>query len=457
MTSFNRRDFLKLTGMASLTAALPLGESARAAGAAPRVVVVGGGFGGATVAKYLRLWSNRTVDVTLVDPRAGTASTVSGGLNTDGHYTCILSNLVVTGQIGMSRVLISYANLQNVHGVKLLKGSAVAVDPVGHTVTVALPGGGTQVLLYDRLVLSPGIDFIAPNGNWNPDLSPHAWQAGPQTPLLKNQLAAMTSKGTFIMTVPKAPYRCPPGPYERACVVANYLKTKKKGARIIVLDENPGIQAEPVNFGNAFSQRYAGVLSYYSGVMINAVDSANKRIETSVGTWDKTAALGKVEVLNIIPRQKAGKIVFDAGLPLDGSGRWARIDPLTYGCGGVPDIHVIGDAQASAVPSPAPSPMPAAQPKSGSMANSQAKVCADAILRAFAGELPDPQPTTNSACYSPIDSKTASWLTAGYQYDPAVGMMVRVAESFGEADSVNGDNFEQMYVWADNIFADSFK
>ncbi|MGZ8218933.1 FAD-dependent oxidoreductase [Methylomagnum sp.] len=452
MTSFNRREFLKLTGAASLAATLPTGSKLAKAGPIPKVLVIGGGFGGATVAKYLRLWSNRSVDVTLVDPRAG----VTTG---DGHYSCILSNLVVTGQLGLSRVLIGYSNLKNVHGVNLVKGSAIGLDPVGRKVAVSLAGGGTQELPYDHVVLSPGIDFIAPPGSWDANLTPHAWQAGPQTTLLKTQLSAMTSKGTFIMTIPKSPYRCPPGPYERACVVANYLKAKRSGAKLIVLDENPSIQAEPVAFGNAFAQRYAGVLTYYTNVVINSVDSGQKRIDTNVGAWDKTNAngKGKVECLNIIPRQKAGKIVFDAGLPLDAPGRWAKIDPLTYASTGFPDVHIIGDAQASAVPTPAPNPMPAAQPKSGSMANSQAKVCADAILRALNGEMPDPQPTTNSACYSPIDDKTASWLTAGYQYDPTLGMMVRVAESFGEAPNVSGDNYEDMYAWADNIFADSFK
>lgn len=494
MSEFNRRDFLKLTGAATLAGALPLTarREARAEGVGNfNVVVVGAGFGGATVAKYLRLWSkanpNLNLTVTLVDPRAGTTTAVTNGLYNDGYYSPILSNGVVTGQFGMSRIYINYRNLQNVHGVVLKQGSATRIEPIARTVTVSLTNGATEVLPYDRLVLSPGIGFISPNANqpdylaatdtWSPDLTPHAWVAGQQTVLLQKQLQAMTSKGLFIMTVPKSPYRCPPGPYERACVVADWLMRNRSGARILVLDQNPGIQAEPVNFGNAFTNRYKSVLTYQSGVIINRVNSSQKRIETNIGTWDSStvSSLGKVQVLNVIPNQKAGEIIFNAfgpgqSLPLDASGRWASIDPLNYASVGYPDIHIIGDAQASMPPKVTPPGPVAAQPKSGTMANSQAKVCADAILRSFdpANPYPDPHPTTNSACYSPISSKDASWLNANYQYNPSLGIMQRVDgspggtpdpayNSFGEADQVSGDNLEAMYIWADNLFADAMK
>ena len=477
MTQFNRRNFLKITGAASMTAALPFAAPiARAAGTPPKVVVIGAGFGGGTVAKYLRLWSNRTVDVTLVDPRAGTSTASSGGLYKEGYYSPILSNLAVTGQLTMNRIYIGYGNLANpsVHGVLLKKGSATVIDPVAKTVTVAMSNGTTEVLPYDKLVLAPGIDFISPNlganppgfnppgDTWNPNVTPHAWTAGAQTALLKTQLTAMTSTGLYVLTIPKSPYRCPPGPYERACVVADYLMRKKAGAKILVLDQNAEIQAEPKNFGNAFNNRYKSVLTYKSGVVINKVVSSQKRIETNVGTWDQTTALGKVQVLNVIPNQRAPGLIYNAfgpgqSLPLDASGRWASIDPLTYASVGYPDIHIVGDAQASRPPNVAPPAPLAAQPKSGTMANSQAKVCADAILRAFNLDFPDPAPTTNSACYSPISSKDASWLNANYQYNPAYGVMERVPGSFGEAEAPSGDYMEDMFTWADNLFADSMK
>lgn len=423
MTAFNRRQFLKLAGATSLVAAMPRSLSA-ATPLSNRVVIIGGGFAGATAAKYLKHWDN-TIDVTLVEPNAT-------------HYACILSNLVITGAISMNRINLSYDGLRN-RGVKIVQALATAIDPVGSK--VGLSNGAT--LDYEHLILAPGIDFINPNPAgaerlYDPNLTPHAWKAGPQTTLLKNQLAAMPDGGVFVMNVPKTPYRCPPGPYERACIVAAYLKRKKRRSKIIVLDANPDIVAEPHTFGTAFSQTYAGTLEYHANVGITQVNSSLKTIDTTIGALS-------ADVLNMIPNQKAGQIVFDAGVVNDPTGRWATVDPLTYGSTVYENIYVIGDSQATA------------QPKSGHMANSQAKVCVDSIIRAFVGETPDPQPTTNSACFSPITETEASWLTAVYQYDPTTHSMKRVEDSFGEAAEPSSENYEHMSHWADNIFADSFR
>jgi sulfide dehydrogenase [flavocytochrome c] flavoprotein chain len=416
----NRRDFLTLAGMASVSLGLP--RAIRAATTPPHVLVIGGGFGGATVAKYLKLWGGN-IDVTLIDREAS-------------HYACILSNLVVTGAIPMSRIQLGYGELQSKRGVKFVQGEALSVDPAAREVTVKI-GDSFFAYAYDKLVLSPGIDFINPAGNYNPELTPHAWKAGPQTLLLKNQLASMTGKQTFVMTIPKSPYRCPPGPYERACSVADYLKRKRPGAKIIVLDANASIQAEPVNFGNAFKYTYKGVLTYVPNAAVTQVDSASKTIVTSQGTF-------KGAVLNVIPNQRAGQIVSGAGLVNDPTGRWAVVNPLNYASTVHPDIHILGDSQGTG------------QPKSGHMANSQAKVCADAIIRAFNGESPDPSPVTSSACFSPITSTTAAWLTASFQYDPVTKAMKRADASFAEAPRPTSDGMQQMFQWADNIFADSF-
>jgi sulfide dehydrogenase [flavocytochrome c] flavoprotein subunit len=290
---------------------------------------------------------------------------------------------------------------------------------------------------YDRLVLAPGIEFTPPPGNYNADLTPHAWQAGPQTLLLKRMLATMSARQTFLLTIPKSPYRCPPGPYERACGVADYLKRRKAGAKVIVLDANPSIQAEPRTFGNAFTNLYKDIITYVPNAAVVSVDSVAKSVVTSAGTFTG-------HVVNVIPDQHAGRIVQAAGLVNDPSGRWALVDPLSYESLVYPDIHVLGDSQGTG------------QPKSGHMANSQAKVCADAIIRAFRGEAPDPSPVTSSACFSPITSSKASWLSASYQYDPAAQAMKRVERSFAEAAQPTSDGMQQMYPWADNIFADSF-
>lgn len=416
----NRRDFLKLAGLASAAWAMP--KPVSAATTAPHVLVIGGGFGGATVAKYLKLWGGN-IDVTLIDRNAN-------------HYACILSNMVVTGAIPMSRIQLGYTNLQTKRGVSFAQGEALSVDPSAKEVTVQI-GSDFYAYSYDKLVLAPGIEFMNPAGNYNPDLTPHAWKAGPQTLLLKNQLASMGKGQTFVMTIPKAPYRCPPGPYERACAVADYLKRKKKGAKIIVLDANPSIQAEPINFGNAFNKTYKGILTYVPNAVVSSVDSAAKTIVTAKGTF-------KGAVLNVIPDQRAGQIVTGAGLVNDPSGRWALVNPLSYASTLYPDIHILGDSQGTG------------QPKSGHMANSQAKVCADAIIRAFNGEAPDPSPVTSSACFSPITATTASWLTASFQYDPATKAMKRVDASFAEAPKPTSDGMQQMFHWADNIFADAF-
>lgn len=435
MTTLNRRQFLKLAGAISALAAAP-----RAIGATtttPRVVVVGGGFGGATVAKYVRMWGGN-VQVTLVDA-------------SPSHVSCILSNLVVTGALSMSRITLGFDAMRANHGVTVMQGRAVAIDAPGNTLTVST-ATGNKVLPYDHLVLSPGIDFVRPPaGAWDPNLTPHAWQAGPQTTLLKNQLASMRSNDIFVMTVPKAPYRCPPGPYERACVVADYLKRKgRTGARVVVLDANPGITAEPEAFGHAFKVTHADVIEYVPSAVVQSVDSRTRSIRTSART------VNGARVLNYIPDQRAGAIA--ASLPLNGAG-FVPVNPLTYGIASHPNIHVIGDA--CDVPASAGKPVP----KSGHMANSEAKVCADAIVRDFNGEAPDENIATSSACYSPITSKTASWLSANYLYGDifdASGSvkgkgMHRVDIGEAEFRSIDGDSYQDMFTWAESIFADSFR
>lgn len=419
-TALDRRKFFQILGLAGASLTLPRFLSA--ATPAARVVVVGAGFGGATAAKYLSLWGKGKVQVTLVEANPQ-------------HLSCILSNLVVTGALGMADITIGLEALPSKYGITLVTGRAMSVNPVGRTLDVSTASGSTS-LPYDHLILAPGIDFITPAGDYNPELTPHAWVAGPQTTLLRNQLAGLKKKGVFLMNIPKAPYRCPPGPYERACVVADYIKRKRLGGKVIVCDANPGITAEPVNFGNAFSKTFKGIVEYKPNCTVQSVNSASRTFNTTLGTISGTVA-------NYLPDMKAGAMVSAAGL-VDAGARWAAIDPLTYGSLRYPEIHVIGDSQATA------------QPKSGTMANAQAKVCADAILRAIDGQAPNPSPVTMSACYSPITSKTASWLTASYQYDAATKSMKRVEASFGEASSPNAENYIDMFDWANSLFEDSF-
>jgi sulfide dehydrogenase [flavocytochrome c] flavoprotein subunit len=332
--------------------------------------------------------------------------------------------------------------------VTVVRGTAIGLDPAGNKITVKTSTGNKD-LSYDHLVLSPGIDFTPAAGVWDPKLTPHAWIAGTQTTLLKNQLASMRNYDKFVMTVPKSPYRCPPGPYERACVVADYLKRKGySGAKVIVLDANDKIQAEPEAFGNAFNVTHKGMIEYYPNAAITSVDSKTRSISTSA--LNITGA----KVLNYIPNQKAGSIVTD----LVNATGFVPVDPLSYAVEGYSNVHVIGDACA------VPASDDKGVPKSGHMASSEAKVCANAIVRTLAGDTPDTNIATNSACYSPITNKTASWLSANFIYGDtykADGSLLgkgmhRVDIGEAPSNQVDGDSFEDMYEWAESLFADSF-
>lgn len=417
MPQFTRRHFLSLTGSAAALAACP--AIIKAQSASTRILVVGGGFAGATVAKYLRHWGNN-IQVSLIEPNAA-------------HVSCILSNLVLNQTLTLDTITFKYSALQQQYGVEVIQDGVIAINGARRQVRLR----SNRRLSYDRLVVAPGVSFDSIPG-LRMHRIPHAWQAGAQTLLLQKQLQAMPAGGVFVMTIPLAPYRCPPGPYERACVVADYVRRTKPGSQVIVLDANPGIVAERETFTRAFTQTFAGIVDYVPNTTLLEVDSANRVAITSAGRF-------QADVLNVIPRQKAAQLVFDAGLVNDPTGRWAGVNPLSYESTAMPGVHIIGDSQGTG------------QPKAGHIANAEAKVCADAIIRLLAGEAPDPAPMTNSACYSPITLNTASWLTAVFAYDPVSGTMKAVLDSAGEAPRVTRENFAKMFDWANNLFADTFR
>jgi NADPH-dependent 2,4-dienoyl-CoA reductase/sulfur reductase-like enzyme len=412
----SRRRFLKTLGIGAGIVAAP--GIIQAATSRPQVIVVGGGFAGATAAKYLRHWS-AAVDVTLVEPNANYASP-------------ILSNLILNGQRQLSQLTFNYSNLSAKYGVKVVQDRVTEVDSNNQTITL---GSGGK-LAYDRLVLAPGIDFMPVSGL---DFSkvPHAWQSGAQVQLLRQQLAAMPAGGTFVMSIPAAPYRCPPGPYERACVVADYLQRNKPGSKVIVLDANPDIIVERETFQHAFTSTYSSIVEYVPNVDLQAVDSAQRIAMTGFGDY-------RGDVLNIIPPHQAGSIIHQAGLANDPGGRWAGVNPLSYESTAAANIHVIGDSQATG------------QPKAGHIANAEAKVCADAILRLLDGREPYAAPVTNSACYSPLSADTASWLTAVFSYDAASRSMKLVPGSLGASASATNKHYRKMFDWSDSLFADTF-
>ena len=451
----NRRHFLDTLGAGSLLALAP---TAVRAAALKRVVVVGGGMAGATAAKYLRLWSNKTVDATLVD-------------TSTKYVSNIMSNLVVTGQYAPTILDYGWSNLVKNHGVKLLNGTVTQVESGGSLGTwkVTVTKGSTVTVLYaERVVLAPGVKFDAVPSTDNAALAApvlHAWEAGTQTTQLRDYLAAMPSSGTFVLTIPKAPYRCPPGPYERACVVADYLKRNKSGAQIVVLDANQDITAERESFSHAFTMMYGGNLSYRPGRVVKSVSSTAGQpggsvvvdvVVKDVGGQDVVMGteVYDAQVLNVIPPHRAGSIVQSLGLA-DASG-FAPVDGRSFEStvAGKKGIHVIGDASKTSLP------------KAGHVGNQGAKICVDAILRAFSAQDPYATPTANSACYSPLSNTIASWLTAVYQYqqDPAspgawkyVAIdQVSAATGATEARSPSTGSFSKMGTWYKSLMTETF-
>jgi NADH dehydrogenase FAD-containing subunit len=417
-STFSRRSFIKFLGLGAVFTLSP--NIVKAAGI-PHIVIVGGGFSGATCAKYLKMWGGSSVDVTIIEQNST-------------YISPILSNLVLNGKKTTNDLSFTYVDYANKYNINMIHKVVDSVDSENQTITL----DDATVISYNKLVLAPGIDFIPVNGH---DFTkvPHAWQAGEQMNLLKAQIDSMVDGDDFVMSIPKSPYRCPPGPYERASVVADYIKNNKgfSNSKVIVLDANADIIVEKDTFETAFISY--GV-EYIPNTTITNVDSDTKTV--TYDTLIDTNVTKTSKVLNVIPNQKAGSLIFTAGVE---SGNWASVNPLSYESTIKNDIHIIGDSQGTG------------QPKAGHIGNSEAKVCADAILRTLNGLSPYPSPKTNSACYSPTSSNEASWLTAVYKYDPSTKTMVSAnTGSYITAGASSTGNYTKMFSWAGNLFADTF-
>lgn len=422
MMLMKRRDFLKAGAAAGAMASLY--GCAGGGKASGHVVVVGGGYGGATVAKYLRMWSEGGVQVTLIE-------------RNPTFISCPISNLVIGGTKTMEDITISYEGLRSKWGVRVIQDDVVAVDAAKKT--VSLKGG--SAVSYDRLVLSPGVDFM-----WDeiPGLKSaeaqskilHAWKAGPQTVALRQQLGSMKDGGVYAISIPKAPYRCPPGPYERACLVADYFKQSKPKSKVIILDANEDVMSKKGLFTKAWSDLYKGIIEYRNNSEVKDVEVATN---TAVLEFDKF----KADVLNVIPPHRAGDIAHKSGIKLVNN-RWVDINWQSMESTSTPGIHVLGDAIF-----PAPT-----MPKSGHMANQHGKLAAAAILNLLSGQAPNPEPVVMNTCYSFVDGKNAIHVASVHQYDAATKTVQPVKGAGGVSVARNELEGKAALGWARNIWAD---
>lgn len=423
----SRRGFVKLAG-ASLAGAMGLGAcavggSGRSAG---KVVVVGGGFGGATAAKYLKLWAPE-IDVSLIEPN-------------QNFISCPFSNRVLGGNLMLDRLTRGYDRLQSGRGVRLLRDRAVAVDVEARRVRL----GNGAALNYDRLVISPGVDLVYDDlpGLKSPEAQErilHSWKAGPQTLALRRQLEAMPDGGVYALCIPKAPYRCPPGPYERACQVAFYFKQHKPKSKVLILDANEDVQSKKGLFMAAWDGPYKGLVEYRPNSELVDVDP---RTMTAKLQFEDV----KADVLNVVPPNRAGEIARQAGL-ITANDRWCGVDWRSMESVAVPGVHVLGDATLSAP----------AMPKSGHMANQHGKLAADAIIAALAGRAVNAEPIISNTCYSWISDKEVVHVASVHAYDPTQKTLVAVKGAGGLSPAASAAEGEAAMGWIASILSDALE
>ena len=421
-----RRQFVQTLGAGSAVAGLGLLGGCAAGGSGAKVVVVGGGYGGATAAKYVRLFSDQGIDVTLIEPNAAFVS-------------CPISNLVIQGSKTIADVTTPYDNLSKRHGVKVVKDMVTSIDAEKRMVKLA--GGGE--LPYDRLIVSPGVDFMwetlpgmAKDGAKDKVL--HAWKAGAQTVALRKQLEAMPDGGVCALTIPEAPYRCPPGPYERASQVAHYFKQHKPKSKVLILDANQDVTSKGPLFKKFWADNYKGMLEYVPQHKVTAVDAKAKTLKFAVQSDIKA------DVLNVLPAMRAGSIAVQSGLT-NVNNRWCGIHYQTFESTQAKDVHIIGDSIMLA-------PL---MPKSGHMANSHGKVCAAAVVAELSNLPVNPAPFLSNTCYSFVNDKLVVHVASVHQYDAKDKTYKTVPGSGGVSTAPN--ELEGIYAWnwAQNIWADT--
>ena len=391
-----------------------------------QVIVIGGGYGGATAAKYIRLLSGYKISVVLIEPQ------------TD-FISCPMSNLVLGGSKNLAELTTSYAALSSKHGVTLVHDYATAIDT--QKKTVALKNG--SILSYDKLIVSPGVDMNFNNieglqaANASGQIL-QAWKAGAETTALRQQLQAMPDGGVFAITVPEAPYKCPPGPYERASQVAHYFKQAKPKSKVLILDANPDVTSKGPLFKKFWSDNYKDMIEFRPNHKVVAVDA-----KTNTLKFDAQDSV-RADVLNVLPDMRAGAIAMQTGLATVNA-RWCGINYQTFESLAAKDVHVLGDAILAAP----------AMPKSGHMANSHAKVAAAAVVAQLSELAVNPAPFLTNTCYSYVSDNMVIHVASVHQFNVDEKTYKTVPGSGGVSAEANTLEATYAWSWAQNIWADS--
>ena len=431
MSGISRRNFIQITGGAAAVSTMGFSNILLAGKSAGHVVIIGGGVGGATAARYIKR-ADPAVNVTIIEPNAN-------------YYTCFMSNEVISGERSLDSIKFGYKNLESM-GVKIVQDYASNIDAKKKHVVTKKSGN----IAYDRCIVSPGVDFKWETiGGYDAEVAanqiPHAWKAGPQTALLHKQLQAMKDGGTVIIAPPPNPFRCPPGPYERACQIAHYLKNNKPKSKILILDAKDKFSKQGL-FMQGWKKHYGygtdnSLIEWVKGAEGGIIEGVNAKTNTVIGSVDEY----KGDVINIIPAQKAGKIAFNAGLVNDKG--WCPVNQQTFESTMHKDVYVIGD---SSVASPLP--------KSGYSANSEAKVCAAAVVASLQGKPPG-IPTLVNTCYSLITPDDGISVAMVYNFDGKKIQKVKGSGGLTPMDSseaVRKREARYAHSWFNNITSDIF-
>ena len=429
----SRRNFLQTSAAISL---LGLGACASTSTSGiptkAKVVVIGGGYGGATTAKYVRMLSDYKIDVVLIEP-------------SNAFVSCPMSNLVVGGSRQMADITTSYDGLRKNHGVRVVKDKATAIDTDKKMVSLS---SGNRIA-YDKLVVSPGVELMMDSiegldAAQDAGLIVQAWKAGPETLALRKQLESMQDGGVFAITIPEAPYRCPPGPYERACQVAWYFKNNKPRSKVLILDANPDVTSKGPLFKKVWAEMYPGMVEYRGQHKTTAVDGSKGIIKFDVQEDVKA------NVINALPSMRAGTIAQQAGFNNMANKRWCGVNYQSFESTAANEVYVLGDSIQIAP----------GMPKSGHMANSHGKVAAAAIVAQLSGWDINPAPMLTNTCYSFVSDKNVVHVASVHEYVAAEKTFKTVASSGGVSPidlKPEVTTLEATYAnnWAQNIWADT--